>query len=76
MENGNVLAEVVRAWVGIELPGEPDVADRAAHIAEAAYNSGAAINEACGQAVSFVGSWVRHPSHWNGESNGLVALAS
>jgi hypothetical protein len=76
MENGDVLAEVVRAWVGLELPGDRGAADRAAHIAESSFNSGATIDEACSDAASFIGSWVRHPSHWRAASDGMVALAS
>ena len=76
MNSERVLAEVVRAWVREELPGQPGAADRAAAVAEAAYRHGASVDEACHDAVSFVGSWVRHPSHWKADRNGLVALAS
>jgi len=76
MENGRILAEVVRAWVEVELPEEPGAAERAAHIAEAAYSGGASIDEACGDALGFVHSWLHHPSHWKAGHDGMVALAS
>ncbi len=72
MDKGQMLAEVVRAWVGIELPGEYSAADRAGRIAEAAYLDGASIEEACRSAMGFVGSWTRHPAHWKA---GIDALA-
>lgn len=76
MENGRILAEVVRAWVGAELPGQPGVAARAAQVAAACYDDGSTVSDACAEAVRFVGSWVRHPSNWKAERDVLVALAS
>lgn len=76
MGNGQILAEVVRAWVDAELPGEPVAASRAAWVAEAAYHGGATISDACAEARSFVGSWVRHPSHAKAARDVVVALAS
>lgn len=63
MTNGTVLGDAVRAWVAEELPGEPDAAERAAFVAWSAYEHGATVREACHEARSFVGSWVRHPAH-------------
>jgi len=76
MENESILAEVVMAWVGAELPGEAGVADRAAHVAADAYLGGASVAEACRTASAFVGSWTRHPSHWKPGQAAEVALAS
>ena len=76
MSNQQVLSDVVREWAILEVPGQPGAAERAAAIAVAAYVGGASVDEACLCAVDFVGSWVRHPSHWRAERNDLVALAS
>jgi len=76
VERERVLAEVVRAWVSAELPGQPGAAERAAAVAAAAYLAGASVDEACHDAIGFVGSWMRHPSHAKVNRNGLVALAS
>lgn len=59
MRNDLVLAEAVRAWATTELPGESRAADRAASIAQDAYEQGASVVEACGRARAFVGSWMR-----------------
>ncbi len=75
MENGRVVAEVVRAWVAIALPGEYGAASRAGRIAESAYLDGASIQEACHSAMGFVQSWINHPSHWKA-TNDAMALAS
>ena len=75
MTNELVLAEVVRTWVKLELPGEPGAADRAAVVAQASYARGASIDEACRQARAFVGSWVRHPAHRGVGRDVVVRLA-
>jgi hypothetical protein len=74
--NDRLLGDVVRAWVEIELPGDPGIADRAAARARIVYRDGASVTEACHEAMELVGSWVRHPSHRREERNGMVALAS
>jgi hypothetical protein len=71
-----IVADVVRAWVALELQGEPGIADRAAARAWCAYLEGASVTEACQEAMEFVGSWVRHPANWRGARSGPVALAS
>jgi hypothetical protein len=74
--NDRVFADVVRAWVALELQGQPGVADRAAARAWSAYLEGATVTEACQEAMEFVGSWVRHPANWREARSGPVALAS
>jgi hypothetical protein len=74
--NDRLLGDVVRAWVHMEVPEDPGIAERAAARARAAYRDGASVTEACREAKEFVGSWIRHPSHWTEERGGLVALAS
>jgi len=64
------LVEVVRAWVNQEVPGEPATADRAVAVAVAAYARGASVTEACQETRAFLGSWARHPAHWNGDRCG------
>ena len=76
MGSGRVLADAVRSWVGAQLPGELVVADSAARVAEAAYDDGATIRDACDEAACFVGSWLRHPSHWRAGQDVVVAQAS
>ena len=66
--NETVLIEVVRAWVDQEFPREPATAERA--VAMAADARGASVTEACRQARAFLGSWARHPAHWNGDRCG------
>jgi len=61
--NELILAEMVRAWVDRQYPGDARAADRAAAIAEGAYAGGASVSEACRDAERFVGSWSCHPSH-------------
>lgn len=73
--NDRVLGEVVHAWVQMQHPADPGAADGASARARAAYRDGASMSEACEEAMEFVGSWVRHPSHWS-ERVELVALAS
>jgi hypothetical protein len=74
--NDRLLAEAVRALVSEELPGDRAAADRAAFRALEAYRGGATVAEACHDAWTFVGSWVRHPAHGAEGRDGLVALAS
>lgn len=62
MTNGQVLAEVVRAWAGAQTPDRPSMADRVAVMAERAYEEGASVVEACRQAQELLRSWSRHPS--------------
>ena len=70
MTNETVLVELVRALVDQEFPGEPATSERAVAVAMAAYAQGASVTEACRQARGFLGSWARHPSHWNGDQCG------
>lgn len=63
MTNNPALTAVVRAWVERELPGDQGAADRAAFIAQAAYDQGASVREACERAQGFVASWARHPAN-------------
>ncbi len=63
MANEFVLAEVVRAWVHEELPGDAEAAERAAAIAQVAYADGASVSEACRKARGFLASWAHHPAH-------------
>ena len=58
-----LLEGAVRSWVEHEVPDEPDLATRAAIVAAAAYDHGATVSEACGEAHSLVRSWCRHPAH-------------
>jgi len=74
--NELVLAEVIRTWVNLELPGEPGAADRAAVVAQASYARGVSIDEVCRQARAFVGSWIRHPAHRGVDQDVVVRLAS
>jgi hypothetical protein len=71
-----VLAEMVRAWIDRQLPGDVRAANHAVAIAEAAYAGGASVSEACRQVRAFVGSWSRHPSHVRVAPDGRVPLAS
>lgn len=69
-----LLEGAVRSWVEHEVPGEADLAMRAAIVAASAYEHGATVSEACTEAHSLVRSWCRHPAH---QHLGIVApLAS
>jgi len=74
--NELVLGEVVRAWVGQELPGDAEAAARVAARAQAAYARGASVGEACYQARAYLASWLRHPAHRKVDRDVLVPLAS
>ena len=76
MTNELVLAEVVRAWTAKVLPGEPNVAERAATLARACYAGGASVTEACWTARRFVDSFVRHPAHCIIDARVAVPVAS
>ena len=76
MTGEDVLSQVIVAWVSENFPEQPGAAERAAAVARASFRDGATVGEACRDARSFVGSWVRHPSHGMGRNDGLVALAS
>jgi len=72
----SVLGETVRQWAAENFQDDPEVAELAASIAELAYGKGASVAEACMEARSFLGSWMRHPSHWGFDQVLLVGLAS
>jgi len=74
--NELVLAEAVRAWVGGELPGDAEAAERAAAVARRAFAQGMSVSEACARARAFVGSWARHPAHQGAQRRAAVPLAS
>ena len=74
--NEQVLAEIVRAWVDSEFPGQPGAVNRAASVAAVFYAQGASIAEACEQAPAFFGSWIRHPAHQKADQLTVLQLAS
>ena len=76
MTNNPVLGAVVRAWIERELPGDRGAADRAAFIAQAAYDQGASVREACERARGFVDSWERHPANHGARHDAVARLAS
>jgi hypothetical protein len=59
-----LLARLVREWIEDVLPGDEQVAERAANVAVQRYVGGASVSEACLWARRFVESWARHPSHY------------
>jgi hypothetical protein len=58
-----VLSEVVTSFVAGRFPEAEGASQRAGAVAAGRYREGATVDEACAQAVAFVGSWMRHPSH-------------
>ena len=62
MTSEQVLGDTVRAWVGLQRPGDRLAADRAATIAQATYHDGLSVSEACERVRAFLAIWARQPS--------------
>lgn len=76
MDKSYVLAEVVREWVEMVLPGETALADRAVALAINSYETGDSIQVACRQVSGVVECWAHHPATQGSEGSALVRLAS
>jgi len=54
------LAEVIEAWLHLELPGDEDVATQMAHLAMSFRSGGATIDDTCNWTRLLVRSWPPH----------------
>jgi len=54
------LAEVIEAWLHLELPGDEDVATQMAHLAMSFRSGGATIDDTCNWTRILVRSWPPH----------------
>jgi hypothetical protein len=59
-----LLIGAVRSWVEFLLPGDTLAANAAAGIALEQLNKTGSAADAFAQARQFIGSWMRHPSHF------------
>ncbi len=57
------LAEVIEAWVRLEIPGDQVLAGQIAHKAMSLRAAGATIDDTCEWTRSLARSLLRHPSH-------------
>jgi hypothetical protein len=76
MTNEEVLVEAVQAWVGLTLPDDWRVAERAKLVALNCYRAGGSVSEACQQASGFLQSWIHHPAHMNPDHGVVLRLIS
>ena len=57
-----ILVGMIEEWAARQVPGDADVAEKAAALALQRYADGASVSEACEEAQRFVRCWMRHPS--------------
>ncbi len=75
MDRQQVLEELVRAWVEVELPGQSTVADQAVELVNAVYESGHSAQAACRQAGAFIDRRVQHPADPGKDSHAMALVA-